>query len=78
MLKRFVLAAALGFAALSGGACSDRRAEELFDTAQLEELQNSPEHARQLYRELIDTYPESPYAAEAQTRLEALTGGDVE
>ncbi len=73
MLKRLLLAAVL-IAALAASACSDRRAEELLDTARLEELQNSPDHARSLYQEIIEKYPDSPYAAEARERIEALDG----
>lgn len=73
-MKRFILAVVLALAVLFGTACSDQRARELFDTARLEERQNSLEHARQLYRELIDKYPDSTYAQEARDRLEALSG----
>ena len=56
--------------ALSG--CSGNGAKELFDTAKLEELQNNHEHARQLYQEIIDNYPESQYANRANERLSEL------
>jgi outer membrane protein assembly factor BamD (BamD/ComL family) len=63
----------LGFAlALSG--CSGNKAEDLFETAKLEELQNAPEHAMKLYQEILDKYPESEYAQEAKERLSALRG----
>lgn len=78
MIKRFIFGAVLAFAALFGTACSDRHAEELFDTARLEERQNSPDHARQLYRELIEKYPDSTWAEEARNRLEGLSGGNTE
>lgn len=52
--------------------CSDRRAQELYETAQLEELQNNRPHAAQLYRELIEKYPETEYGRKAKERLEAL------
>ena len=74
MIKRFIPAALLVIAILFGMGCSDHRAEELFDTAQLEERQNSLDHARQLYLEVMDKYPDSPYAQEARKRLEALSG----
>jgi outer membrane protein assembly factor BamD (BamD/ComL family) len=57
-------------AALSG--CSGNGGQQLFDTAKLEELQDNPEHARQLYQEIIDHYPETEYARKAQERLTAL------
>lgn len=55
--------------ALSG--CSDK-AEELFETAKLEELQNAQNHAMQLYQEIMDKYPESEYAQKAKERLSAM------
>jgi outer membrane protein assembly factor BamD (BamD/ComL family) len=56
--------------ALSG--CSGQKAEELFETAQFEELQKNQKHARQLYQEIIDKYPKSEYAKKAEERLAAL------
>ncbi|MEW6601681.1 MAG: hypothetical protein AB1499_11990 [Nitrospirota bacterium] len=50
-------------------ACSGDRAEELFKTAQFEELQNNREHARQLYQEILKKFPESEYAGKARDRL---------
>jgi outer membrane protein assembly factor BamD (BamD/ComL family) len=55
--------------ALSG--CSDK-AEELFETAKLEELQNAPAQAMKLYQEIVDKYPESEYAPKAKERLAAM------
>ena len=55
---------------LSG--CSGDKAEELFETAKLEELQNAPDHAKKLYQEIVDKYPESEYAKKAKERLSAL------
>lgn len=59
-----------GFLALSS--CSGRKAEETFETAKLEELQKNYTHARQLYREIIEKYPNSEYAARAAERLKEL------
>ena len=56
--------------ALSG--CSGNGGQQLFDTAKLEELQDNREHARQLYQEIMDHYPETEYARKAQERLSAL------
>ncbi len=56
--------------ALSG--CSGEKAEGLFETAKLEELQNAPDHAMKLYNEILDKYPESEYARKAEERLAAL------
>ncbi len=57
--------------ALSGG-CSVDKSKELFETAQLEEKQNNPEHARQLYQEIVTKYPKSPLAKQAESRLAAM------
>lgn len=51
--------------------CGDK-AKDLYETAQFEEKQFNPEHAGKLYQELLAKYPDSPYAAQAQTRLEEL------
>ena len=53
-------------------ACADKAAE-LYDTAKFEELQNNPEHAVQLYKEIAEKYPDSPKAKDAAKRLEAIT-----
>jgi TolA-binding protein len=52
--------------------CSSNQAEELFETAQFEELQNNREHARQLYEDIMKNYPESDYAGKAEDRLSGL------
>ena len=52
--------------------CSGNNAEQLFDTAKLEELQDDREHATKLYQEIIEKYPESEYAKRAKERLSAL------
>ncbi|AQV02949.2 MULTISPECIES: tetratricopeptide repeat protein [Desulfococcus] len=74
MMRRLMLIALATFTFFVGASCSERRAEELFDTARLEERQNNPNHARQLYLELLKKYPDSAVAAEAQKRLQALSG----
>ena len=55
--------------------CSGNQAEELFETAKLEELQDNQEHAKKLYEEIIRDYPGSEYAKDAQARLSALEQG---
>lgn len=50
-------------------ACSSNNAEELFKTAQFEELQNNQEHAVELYREIIKKYPENEFSQKAKDRL---------
>ena len=59
--------AALVLAVACGGS-----AKELFDTAQFEELQRNTTHARELYQEIVRTHPDSPEAAKAKERLQAL------
>ena len=44
----------------------------MFETAQFEERQNNPAHARELYQEILTKYPQSPYAKQAEERLRAL------
>lgn len=61
---------ALCLALLLAG-CGDR-AKDLYETAQFEERQFNAEHAGQLYQEILSKYPDSPYAAQAKARLEAL------
>jgi len=51
--------------------CGDK-AKDLYDIAQLEEKQNNKPHATKLYRQIIEEYPNSPYANQAKTRLGEL------
>ena len=62
--------------ALACVSCSDGKAKELYETATLEELQHNPQHARELYRKVIDSYPGSDYAYKARERLSLLQGKD--
>ncbi|MBF0566985.1 MAG: hypothetical protein HQK89_17305 [Nitrospirae bacterium] len=52
--------------------CAGNKDNELFDTAKFEELQKNPDHARQLYEEIIVKYPNSKYAGMARERLREL------
>ena len=52
--------------------CSGNGAQQLFDTAKLEELQDNPDHARQLYQQVIDEYPGTECAKKAKARLTEL------
>ena len=70
-MKRFILILVM-IAGLSTAGCSGNNAKELFETAQLEELQNNRDHAIKLYREIIEKDPESEYAGKARKRLDAL------
>ncbi len=47
-------------------------AQDLLETAQLEEIQKNPAHARQLYEQIVRDYPDSPQAKTAAERLTAL------
>jgi outer membrane protein assembly factor BamD (BamD/ComL family) len=67
-MRRLLLVFCLALA-LAG--CGDR-AKELYETAQFEEKQTNLEHAGKLYRQIIEKYPDSPYAAQAKARLAAL------
>jgi outer membrane protein assembly factor BamD (BamD/ComL family) len=51
--------------------CGDK-AKDLFDTAQLEEKRFNNPHATKLYRQIVEQYPDSPYADQAKTRLAEL------
>jgi len=57
-------------------ACSGKKAEEMYKTAQFEELQKNAVHAKQLYQEIMERYPETEYAAKASERLKALSKKD--
>ncbi len=48
--------------------CGDG-AEEMFETAQFEEVQNNKEHARKLYNRILRDHADSPFAARARERL---------
>jgi hypothetical protein len=69
---RRLMVVLLAFFLYAFGGCSDTRARELYETAQFEELQNNRSHATQLYRELIEKYPETEYGKKAGERLEAM------
>lgn len=58
--------------ALALGGCTADGAQELFETAQLEERQNNPAHAKELYQEVLTKYPQSEYARKAEERLRML------
>ncbi|MDE0030572.1 MAG: hypothetical protein OXU42_14350 [Deltaproteobacteria bacterium] len=46
--------------------------EEMFETAQFEEVQNNKEHARKLYNRILRDHPDSSFAAKARERLAAM------
>jgi len=53
-------------------ACSEDKAKELLETAELEDRQNNVVHAKQLYEDLVRLYPSSPQAEFARARLTSL------
>jgi TolA-binding protein len=72
-VRAFLFAVVLvSLAACSGGA------KDLLDTARLEEAQNNPTHARELYEEVVRRHPHTPEASAAADRLRALSapGGE--
>ena len=69
--RMFVRVALALMLALPLVGCGDG-AEEMFETAQFEEVQNNKEHARKLYNRILRDHPDSPFAAKAKERLAAL------
>jgi len=72
LLRYSVLAVIVAFSLIFGG-CSGNAAEELFKTAQFEELQRNEEHAAQLYEEIIKKYPDSEFARKSEERLSEIS-----
>ena len=70
-MKRVILVLMIILVLLFSG-CSEKKAKELFEIAQFEELQKNQKHARQLYEEIIDKYPETDYAKKAEERLSQI------
>jgi outer membrane protein assembly factor BamD (BamD/ComL family) len=70
-MKRIILIL-VAIAALTLAGCSGENVKEVFETAQLEELQNNYDHAKELYRNIIEKHPESAYAPKAREKLDAL------
>lgn len=61
--------------ALAG--CSRGDPQQMIETARFEELQRNTTHAREIYQRLVSDYPDSPQAAEARQRLQALDAEDA-
>ncbi len=53
-------------------ASADRAAQESFELAEFEERQGNVDHARQLYQDILNRYPQSEWAHKAKGRLETL------
>ena len=49
-----------------------QEAKDLYETAQLEEKQFNKPHATELYRRIVEQYPNSPYASQATNRMAEL------
>jgi len=71
MTKRAEVLAALALTATLCG-CPGNGAQEMLDTAQLEEVQDNLENARKIYRRIIEQHPDSPQADTARARLDAM------
>lgn len=72
-VKPFALVFLVG-SVLSLAGCGDS-AEELYETARFEELQNNQAHARKLYEQILREHGGSPYAARARERLVGMSRG---
>jgi len=72
LLQLLFISATLGM--FSACSSADERAHELYSIAELEEEQRNLEHATQLYKELIDKYPHTPWADQAAARLHEIEG----
>lgn len=70
-MKIFILSLMILFSVSISG-CTGDKAKDLMDTALLEEKQHNPDHARQLYQEIIQKYPDNPFVRDAQKRLADL------
>lgn len=57
---------------LMGSACGPDQAAQQLDIAQLEERQHNLAHAKGLYEQILQRYPESPAAQTARARLAEL------
>ena len=53
-------------------ACTSDTGDDLYKTAEFEELQNNKEHAIQLYETILEKFPESEFAIKARERLADL------
>ena len=77
VVSRFFLPAFLFVCSLCLAGCGDR-AEELYDTAQFEELQNNKEHAQKLYEQIVRDHEDSPYAVKAKQRMAAMAASSAD
>lgn len=59
-------------AQLTACTSSEKKADQLLETARFEEKQHNKEHALKLYAEIVSGYPGAPAAAAATARLNEL------
>jgi hypothetical protein len=71
-IRKEVGALLLAAALLLAVGCSGSGPADLLSTAELEEVQDNPDHARELYSEIVRRYPDSAEATRARQRLAAL------
>jgi outer membrane protein assembly factor BamD (BamD/ComL family) len=60
-----------GWVLLLLAGCGDK-AKEIYETAQFEEKQSNKPHATKLYRQIVEQFPDSPYASQAKGHLAEL------
>ena len=70
------LALALAVLLAVGVAGCSRSADDLLETARFEELQRNLPHAKKLYQEIVDRFPESYEATEAKKRLAVIAAAE--
>ena len=72
---KIIFSCALLFIAglLFPGCSGEKKAADLYETAAFEELQTNTPHARQLYQEIIEKYPDTETALKARQALARLS-----
>ncbi|MBF0556857.1 MAG: hypothetical protein HQK96_20270 [Nitrospirae bacterium] len=70
-MKRYIFII-VAVVAIVLSSCVGDSPKSMFETAQLEELQNNPKHAKELYEEIVRRHPNTEYAQKSKERLEAL------
>ena len=71
-LNQSVIRAAFALSLFLGVAGCGESPQQMFETAQFEELQNNHKHARELYERIIQKHPDSEFAKKAASRLAEL------
>lgn len=52
--------------------CSDRKASEIYELAEFEELQMNYDHAIELYQDIVTKYPNAEIALQASQKVSEL------